>query len=315
MKSNNDHLVSGSNDHLVSVIVPVYNGAGFITDTLLSVKDQTHDHLECIIVDDGSVDDTAIIVRQWIKTDNRFSYIYQDNKGLSAARNTGLAHAKGSFIQFLDADDILLPSKIEKQLEDIKNNTPDSRDMIVSYTDYSTGRSSDIFEPAGYYRAAQFRSTDYLAEFIDRWESDLTIPPHCFLFTANLFFERNIRFDTGLPNHEDFDCWLNILRLQPRIKYLDQKLCIYRVTEGSMSKNMRLMGEGFLQVLEKQIRTPDQPKTIKRQLISKRRAVLKRYYRFDRMSLNDKAHLIFFIFTYYRKRALHKAGITPKPIR
>src|SRR6185503_16477401 len=104
------------NEELVSVIVPVYNGAGFIVDTLCSVRDQAHGRLECIIVDDGSTDQTAVIVKEWIKQDARFSYIYQPNKGLSGARNTGLDHAKGKYIQFLDADDVILPSKLEEQL-------------------------------------------------------------------------------------------------------------------------------------------------------------------------------------------------------
>lgn len=250
------------NDCLVSVIVPVYNGTAYIIDTLISVKQQSHKNLECIIVDDGSTDDTGIIVQQWIKADKRFNYVYQDNLGLSGARNTGLSYVKGHFIQFLDADDVLMSSKLEKQLEMIVPSM-DSHDMIVSYTDYSTGISSDIYEASPYYRSAQFRSSEHLAEFINRWETDLSIPPHCFLFSANIFLENKIRFDTQLANHEDFDCWLNILRLLPQVKYLDEKLCIYRITEGSMSKNMRSMGEGFLQAVEKNIQFPDQPKAIK----------------------------------------------------
>src|SRR5260221_9109636 len=98
-----------ANANFVSVIIPVYNGSRFIIDALNSVKGQTHRQLECIVVDDGSTDNTADIVKEWIISDNRFIYLFQNNKGLSGARNKGLDHAKGNYIQFLDADDILLP--------------------------------------------------------------------------------------------------------------------------------------------------------------------------------------------------------------
>jgi glycosyltransferase involved in cell wall biosynthesis len=298
-------------DCLVSIIVPVYNGAAFIMDTLMSVKQQTHHRFECIIVDDGSTDDTALVVKGWIASDSRFSYLYQTNSGLSGARNTGLDYSKGDFIQFLDADDVILPLKIEKQVYAIRR-LPASGQPAVSYTDYATGLSADIFQPSDYYRSAQFHSDDYFVELITRWESSLIIPPHCFLFSADYFRKDKIRFDTGLPNHEDFDCWLNVFKLQPPVVYLDEKLCIYRITDGSMSKKMRLMGEGFLQVLDKHIHLPGQAAAFKKLFCKKRREVLRRYNRFDRMSFKDKLFSIRYISAYYRKRILQKAGLLPR---
>jgi glycosyltransferase involved in cell wall biosynthesis len=298
--------MENNHDRLVSVIVPVYNGGGFITDTLESVKGQTHKHLECIVVDDGSTDDTAAVVKAWIGADARFAYIFQSNKGLSGARNTGLEHAKGDYIQFLDADDVLLPSKIEEQLKAL----PEAA-AVVSYTDYSTGTSADIFTPSGYYRAAQFNTSDWLSELIARWESSLVIPPHCFLFSAVFFRDKGIRFDTSLPNHEDFDCWVRIFRLNPRVQYIDRKLCIYRITDGSMSKKMRLMGDGFLQVLDQQLQVGNQSKELKSLLTRKRREVLRRYNRFDRMSFMDKIFMFRYVSSYYSKRILQKAGFKP----
>src|SRR5580693_6270809 len=213
------------NEQFVSVIVPVYNGARFIADTLESVRRQTHTGLECIIIDDGSTDDTAAVVKACVAGDDRFLYIYQPNKGLSAARNSGLERAKGEFIQFLDADDVLLPSKLEEQLKSLSG-----KDAMISYTDYSTGMAEDIYRPAGFYKPAQFNSPDRLTELIARWESSLIIPPHSFLFHASFFREKRLRFDPALPNHEDFDCWVSIFRLNPAVAYLDKKLCIYRVS-------------------------------------------------------------------------------------
>jgi glycosyltransferase involved in cell wall biosynthesis len=290
------------NGDMVSVIVPVYNGAAFIVDTLCSVRDQTHSMLECIVVDDGSVDDTAKLVKEWIQQDSRFIYFYQPNRGLSAARNTGLDHAKGTYIQFLDADDVILPSKLEEQLTSFPPGE------ALSYTDYSTGLSGDIYQPSSYYRSAQFRSSPRLEELIERWESSLVIPPHCFLFKASFFYEKGLRFDTNLPNHEDFDCWVNIFRLNPSIEYLDKKLCIYRVTENSMSKKMKLMAEGFLQVLDKQLLVTGQSSRVRKLLNWKRRETIKRYIRLDKMKLKDKVLMLPFISAYYIKRIFHKAG-------
>jgi glycosyltransferase involved in cell wall biosynthesis len=304
------------NAPLVSVIVPVYNGAGFITETLESVSRQTHTGFECIIIDDGSTDNTAEVVQKWTARDSRYIYIYQPNQGLSAARNTGLDRVEGDFIQFLDADDVLLPAKLGEQLAVMAQEG-----VKVSYTDYSTGTSADIYKPADFYKpaifrsagsdssrsnSAGFRSSGLLPELIARWESSLIIPPHCWLFSADLFREKKMRFDTSLPNHEDFDCWVNVFRSGPGVKYIDKKLCVYRITESSMSKKIFLMGEGFLQVLEKQSRVAGQSKELIKVIGKKRRETLRRYNRIDRMTFKDKILLFDHIFDYYGRRLLVK---------
>jgi len=286
---------------LVSVIVPVYNGAVYIPDTIESVRRQTHRNWECIIIDDGSTDDTAAVVKALIASDDRFRYAWQPNAGLSAARNAGLERAKGGYIQFLDADDVLLPPKLELQLAQIA-----AEGTQAGYTDYRTGTATDIYLPADFYKPAQFSRGPELGELIARWESSLIIPPHCWLFHASFFREKGLRFDTALPNHEDFDCWVNIFRLSPGVSYLDQQLVIYRVSEGSMSRNTVRMGEGFLQVLDKQLGAGGQPREIRRVLGRKRRETLRRYNRFDRMTPGDKLRSIPHLFEYYRKRIFNR---------
>jgi glycosyltransferase involved in cell wall biosynthesis len=287
---------------LVSIIVPVYNGAGFIPDTLESVRRQTHPEWECIIIDDGSTDNTAAIVKREIAGDPRFIYTYQPNAGLSAARNAGIERAKGAYFQFLDADDVLLPSKLTEQLDCMIRDKAE-----VSYTDYRTGCATDVYRPAEFYKPAQFHSAELLAELITRWESMLIIPPHCWLFHASLFKAKKLRFDAELPNHEDFDCWINIFRLSPTVVYLDKKLAIYRVSAGSMSRNMIRMGEGFLQVLENQRKKPDQPASLRKIINRKRRETLRRYNRFDRMTFVDKLFSFGYLFRYYRNRMLKRS--------
>jgi glycosyltransferase involved in cell wall biosynthesis len=287
---------------LVTIIVPVYNGAGFIPDTLESVSRQSHPEWECVVVDDGSTDDTAAIVKKITGGDDRFSYVYQRNAGLSAARNAGLERARGEYIQFLDADDIILPTKIGEQLEYMV-----AKKAAVSYTDYLTGCATDVYTPAEFYKPAQFHSAELLLELIARWESGLIIPPHCWLFSASFFRENKLRFDTTLANHEDFDCWVNIFRLRPAVAYLDKKLAIYRVSEGSMSRNMIRMGEGFLQVLDNQRNKPGQPTSLRKVIDRKKRETMRRYNRFDRMTLLDKLLSFRYLIQYYFFRILKRS--------
>lgn len=102
---------------LVSVVVPAYNAEGTIDDTLTSVRSQTYQHLEIIVVDDGSADHTASIVNAHAAVDGRVILISQQNAGVAAARNAGWQSARSALIAFVDADDLWAPTKIARQLE------------------------------------------------------------------------------------------------------------------------------------------------------------------------------------------------------
>ena len=113
----------------ISVIVPCYNQEAFLDESLASVANQTYTNWECIIVDDGSTDSSALIAKAWQEKDARFKYFYQENKRLSGARNTGLTLAQGDLIQFLDGDDLLQPTKMEESVEAFKR---EQCDIVVS---------------------------------------------------------------------------------------------------------------------------------------------------------------------------------------
>ncbi|HXB90707.1 MAG TPA: glycosyltransferase family A protein [Puia sp.] len=104
------------NTPLVSIIVPCYNYAHFLRHTLENVLAQQYSEWECIIIDDGSTDDTAGVAGLFTSRDKRFRYIHQHNMGLSGARNTGIAASKGVYLQLLDSDDLLHPAKLAKQV-------------------------------------------------------------------------------------------------------------------------------------------------------------------------------------------------------
>lgn len=113
-----------AHDDLVSVVVPAYNAERFLDETLQSIRNQTHRALEIIVVDDGSSDHTADIVRRHASEDPRVQLISQRNLGVGAARNTGLRRATGAYVAPLDADDLWRPEKIERQLTALKSAGP-----------------------------------------------------------------------------------------------------------------------------------------------------------------------------------------------
>jgi len=108
----NEGLSLESTEFLVSVIIPVYNGEAFLADAISSILRQNYEPLEIIVVDDGSTDGSAAIAKNY----KDICYIYQHNQGVASARNRGLSTAKGTFIAFLDADDIWLETKLQIQV-------------------------------------------------------------------------------------------------------------------------------------------------------------------------------------------------------
>ncbi len=113
---------------LVSVIIPAYNSSKTIEKTLQSVFEQDYEFIEIIVVNDGSTDTTEQVLSKYL---DRIKYIYQDNAGVSVARNKGYSISKGEFIQYLDADDLLAKGKLTTQIELLKNN-----DAEVAYGDW-----------------------------------------------------------------------------------------------------------------------------------------------------------------------------------
>lgn len=101
---------------MVSIIIPAYNVQSYISDTIESIISQSYKNWELLIIDDGSTDNTKRVIEKYVELDNRIKYIYQQNKGCSAAKNLGYNLAKGKFIQYLDADDLLNSVKLEEQV-------------------------------------------------------------------------------------------------------------------------------------------------------------------------------------------------------
>jgi glycosyltransferase involved in cell wall biosynthesis len=128
-----DRFCSGSRDNidgqmpeLVSVIIPAFNAAANIRQTLDSVRAQTYQAFEAIIIDDGSSDGTSAIVEEFARKDSRFRLVRQDNRGVGEARNAGIRNARGQYIAPLDADDLWYPEKLAKQVARLTQGGPET---------------------------------------------------------------------------------------------------------------------------------------------------------------------------------------------
>ena len=259
---------------LVSVIIPCYNQAHLLPVALASVQAQTAQGWECIVVNDGSPDNTAEVAKSWVQKDSRFRYIEKPNGGLSSARNAGIDASRGRFLQFLDADDVLRPRKLELQLAEASL----AAGTVVVYCDYSCSSDQDLkAEVAGRHVSPKLNDADPLLDMASGWETKLSIPCHCFLFDARLFSEGKMRFDEGLPNHEDWDCWMRIFACKPTLRYVDVKLAIYRIGSNSMCSNRAGMRKGFLAAIRKQQRLLRRNRVLVRALKTKRREIERVY--------------------------------------
>jgi len=292
----------------VSIIIPAYNQGKFIGECLDSIIRQTVSDWECIVVNDGSTDSTPKIVRAYIQNDSRIRMIEQPNKGLSAARNAGLHEAKGNYIQFLDSDDAVKANKLKLQLDAIvRTGIP-----ALSYTDYYYSTENDLrVQSPQVYLTAKFASMNYLHDLIINWENKMSIPFHCFLFDAELFKKDNISFDEQLPNHEDWDCLMNIFRLNPEVFYVDKKLAIYRLHESSMVRDRLSMKNGFIQAIRKH-RYSFPENSIEHKLLIRKRIQVLHSYSLYKLYRPVKKYFPFFSYAKVKAELLNRLGHNPK---
>jgi glycosyltransferase involved in cell wall biosynthesis len=216
-------------DSLVSIIIPCYNAEDFLVQALESVLWQTYTHWECILIDDGSTDRSAEIYKSYAKHDARFKYEYQNNAGPAHARNVGTQLAQGAYIQFLDADDVLMPERLQYCVEQFNANP----EIDIVYTDYVCFSNDDGFIQS---LPAKIPFDDIVRSFMFYLDIIFVTLIHSFLFRRKVI-DAN-RFDTTLHSHgEDIECWIRIALAGARFLYIDRVLAVYRYSEGSLTQN------------------------------------------------------------------------------
>jgi len=236
---------------LVSVIIPCYNGAKYLAQALESVKWQTWQNWECILIDDGSTDNSAEIFKNYAQNDSRFRYFYQRNSGAASARNKGLDVANGEFIQFLDADDIILPERLKLCIDQFKLHP----EVDVVYTDYICFDGNTGFT---HFLPAKVPFDDFTRAFMFHLDLSFVILMHSFLFRRDLILKN--KFDEALHSHaEDMDCWIRIALSGAKFLYIDEILSIYRRSENTLARDEVKLYLAKLGIMEKY---KNNPKTI-----------------------------------------------------
>ena len=220
-------------DYKVSVIITCYNQANCIINTLKSVVAQTYTNWESIIIDDGSLDDSAEVIKEFIKDDTRFTYLFQNNQGVSGARNKGFAQAAGSFINFLDGDDTFLPNKLREQINIFKNNS----DISVCVCDHQF-----YLEKGGVYKYYEFENltTKPLKQLLFKWHNGIAFPPHAALYKRELWTFNELPFPEDY-NHRCEDWVFNVLVALKDVNYymLDKVLCNYHIGAANFTNNTK----------------------------------------------------------------------------
>ena len=224
---------------LVSIIIPSYNARPWVCEAVDSVLAQTYPDYEIIVVDDGSTDGSGELLRQ--RYGKQIRYVYQVNRGLSGARNTGLDHADGAYIQFLDADDLLLPEKLERQVAFLE----DHPEIGIVYSGclcfYESQPEKHFPSP----RQSRYCSGHILAQMVEGG----FIRPHMPLVRRSCI-NRVGRFKEYLTSAEDYDFWLRTARAGILFHYLGgEPLVLYRVRSDSMSAARVNHARNTIQVL------------------------------------------------------------------
>lgn len=200
------------NNIAVSVIIPTYNRGWILNEAIDSVLSQTFKDYELIVVDDGSDDNTAEILKNYSK---KIRIIYQENQGVSAARNRGIVSSNGRFIALLDSDDLWLPEKLNRQISFFRNYP----DAIICQTQEIWIRNGKRVNPGKRHKK--------LSGMI--FEPSLSL---CLVSPSAVMFKRELidkvgLFDEAFPACEDYDLWLRVSLKYP-VHLIDEALIIKR---------------------------------------------------------------------------------------
>lgn len=236
---------------LVSVIVPVYNVENYIAQTINSVLNQTYPHFELLIIDDESPDRSIEICQQF--KDPRIKIISQKNRGLAGARNTGIRHAQGDYLAFLDSDDLWLPQKLAQHIKHLESfpqvGVSFSRSQFID----GQGKALGIYQmpklqditpdhllcrnPIGNGSAPVIRKEVFTA----------------ICFQDNLHGEvENFYFDENFRQSEDIECWLRVAAETPwKIEGIGEALTLYRVNGEGLSANVLKQYDSWEQMVTK----------------------------------------------------------------
>lgn len=229
----------------VSVIIPLYNKEQYIEDCIRSVLLQTYPDIEVIIVDDGSTDSSVSIVNKY--KSGGVKLVSQTNKGASAARNTGLRHATGEYVQFLDADDTLDPYKIEAQMKCFEGSKWNEGMLVFG----KWSRSEDIEDVPASQKSIYHTYENPVDVLIDIAILNTYIAIHAYLLPMSLIKKAG-GWDEELSRNDDGEFMARVLKEARLLMYCDEGTAFYRNVSESLSK--QASNENMSSYLESNIR-------------------------------------------------------------
>ena len=224
---------------LISVVIPAYNAEQFLDETLESVLSQTYENWECIIVNDGSTDNTESVAKKWCEKDSRFRLTIKENGGLSSARNWGIKESKAEYIAFLDADDVLTPDSLEVRINVlIEQNV----DLVATKLQHFTDKLPKVSK-----NNARQDVLYYAKEGLTQLMAFNKVTPSTVLCKKSVMDE--VGGFTWHKKAEDLHCWLKVLFAGYKIYRIDETLLLYRLVENSMSSTDRNCSKEVFEII------------------------------------------------------------------
>jgi glycosyltransferase involved in cell wall biosynthesis len=226
----------------ISVVVPAYNAEKVLSEALESVRRQSFQHHEVIVVDDGSTDRTGEIARRFCDEDSRFKLIRQANAGSAVARNTAIKQAAGEWIAFLDADDFWLPTKLESQINLWKSD-PGANLIFTNYWIWS-GQEDRFLR---YRNARKFPEGHFQFLHLENVFGTSTV------MIPRELFEKAGPFDPELRGAQDWDLWLRISENGLRARGVWEPQARYRIWPGGVTADRVRNATYGVRVMEKAV--------------------------------------------------------------
>ena len=243
----------------MTVIVPCFNYGHFLPETLESLSRQSHPRWECIVVDDGSTDNTQAVVQSYVRRDSRYHYMHQHHRGLAAARNLGIRAGRGEYFQFLDADDLIEPRKLERHVRHLAEHE----------------EVGIVYSPVRYFTTTESRERRYsMREPDEPWMPQTSgrgrpvisaIARDNFMAVNCPLVRRDVTaraggFDETLPALEDWDYWIRCAIQGAWFQYLDEPdtYALVRHHAASMSNDSLRMTRALIALCRQALRSaPD----------------------------------------------------------
>lgn len=225
----------------VSIIIPAYNRAHLIGETLDSILAQTHNNWECFIVDDGSTDASEVVYNTYKDKDSRFQFFNRPAakpKGANACRNIGLEHATGDYVVFFDSDDLMTTNHLEVKVSGMLEY---KTDYVITRTKFFNAELTYI---DNYYQFDKFPITpyNYVAQKINWLTYDICV---------KLKLAQSIRFNENLQSGQEYNYFSKLVYLSVNGKFINQTVTLRRYHDNSIRsklKNESMLNESFFRV-------------------------------------------------------------------